>query len=222
MSEPKSEPAAAEPTVEETPEYPTPRSGRPFLFTDAKELAMKVQNYFDNCDPHITKRQVENGRNNDNQTIWAEREVMTDQEPYTVVGLARALKVSRSTLSNYRKEEHYTDEITPEVRQEIIDTLEDAIQRVEEYNEKQLHRSGLANGIKFSLTNNFGWVDKSVVDNNVRTVESDLDELDAPDGRDTIAEAAAAELKAQDEKKETPPQENGASDDSQPGPAPQE
>lgn len=219
MSGPSTEPTA-EPVAEQ-PNLEAPRSGRPFLFTDAKELAMKIQNYFDNCDPHITKRQVENGRNNDNQTIWAEREVMTDQEPYTVTGLARSLKVSRQTINNYRDPAHYTDEISPEVRQELMDTLEDAIQRVEEFNEKQLHRSGLSNGIKFSLTNNFGWVDKSVVDSNVRTVESDLDDLDQPDGRDTIADAAAAELAAQDAKTETPP-ENGASDDSEPGPAPQE
>jgi len=221
MADPTNAPDNQPDEPENTPDLTAPRSGRPFLFTDPKELAMKIQNYFDNCDPHIETQQVENGRNKDNKTIWAEREVMSEQVPYAITDLARALKVSRSTLNNYRKPEHYTDEIPYDVRQELIDTIEDAVQRIEGFNERQLHKNGIANGIKFNLTNNFGWVDKSVVDSNVRSVESDLDDLDAIDGRDTVADAAKAELAAADAKIE-PPKETEALDDKDPGSPTQE
>lgn len=169
------------------------KAGRPFLFTKPDELRAKIQAYFDECDPHLVTRMMESGYNNDGKTIFLQRETMTDQQPYTIVGLARALGVTRHTIRNYKKFEHYSDDIPPEVRQELITTIEDAYLRVEEYNEKALHRNGIANGIKFNLTNNFDWVDKQVVE--TRSPEEDLDALDDPaEQRDDVADAAAAEL----------------------------
>jgi hypothetical protein len=213
MSESFKAPDNQTPEPENTPDLSAPRSGRPFVFTDPNDLRMRIQNYFDNCDPHIVSKQLESGYNDRGETIWKHRETMTEQIPYTITGLARDLKVSRATLVNYKDPTHYTDEISPEVRQELIDAIEDAYQRVEEYNERALHRNGVAAGIKFNLTNNFGWVDKSVVDSNVRSVESELDELDDQvDDRDKVADEAAAALAAEDAPKETE-----ASDDKQPG-----
>lgn len=212
----------------DTPEnnLEAPRSGRPFLFTDPQKLKDEIQQYFDDCDPHTKTTKVENGYNSDGKTIWMDREIMTEQIPYTITGLARKLKVSRQTLINYRESSHYNDEISPEVRQELMDAIEDAYQRVEEYNERALHRSGVSNGIKFNLTNNFGWEDKKVVDNNNRDIEGTLDDLenDGKAQRDNIADAAAAELAAHPAPagKGAPAQENKPDDTENPPVPPQE
>lgn len=190
------------------------KAGRPFLFTDPKDLAMRIQNYFDECDPHIIKAQQESGYNNKGETIWKFREMMTDQVPYTVTGLARSLGVARQTLRNYRQFKHYSDDIDPAVRIELISTLEDAFQRVEEYNEMQLHKNGISNGIKFNLSNNFDWVDKQVLETN--SVDDDLNALDDPAAeRENVGAEAAAALAADTPKPVTP--ENA---DEQPGSPP--
>lgn len=173
-----------------------PKAGRPFLFTDPKELDLKIQNYFDECDPHTVKRLAENGLNQKGETIFMEREVLTEQKPYTITGLARALKVTRETLKNYRNPNHYSDDIDPEIRQQLIDSIENAYIRVEEYNEVALHRSGISAGIKFNLTNNFGWIDKQVVENNNRDVKGALDDLE--DDKADLADEAKKELEADD------------------------
>lgn len=174
----------------------TIKNGRPFKITDPKELDLKIQNYFDNCDPHQSKRLVENGLNTRGETIFQEREVLTEQIPYTITGLARALGVSRATLCRYRDPEHWENaDITDEQRQDLCDTLENAVQRVEEYNEMALHKNGISNGIKFNLTNNFGWVDKQVIDNNNKTVGETLDDLDDDqEQRENVADQAAKAL----------------------------
>jgi DNA-packaging protein gp3 len=104
---------------------------------------------------------VEAGVNQRGETIFTTREVMTPQKPYTTSGLARALGTSRQTLLDYQNPEHYNEEIPAEVRQALADTIGDAKRRVEEFAESQLFE-GNANGAKFNLTNNHGWVDKIV------------------------------------------------------------
>lgn len=175
----------------------TVKYGRRFKFTDPKELAMKIQAYFDRCDPHIVKKFRESGFNDRGETIWLEREVMTEQVPYGVTALALELGVSRQTLRQYKDPEHWENaDIDEETRQELISTVEQAFQKVEAFNESQLHKNGIANGVKFNLTNNFDWVDKQVVDNNNKTVEEELDELDDKTRKDseTVANAAKAAL----------------------------
>jgi hypothetical protein len=140
------------------------KGGRPFKFTDPTELRREIQNYFDACDPHQEQRVVEAGVNQRGETIFTTREVMTAQKPYTTSGLARALGTSRQTLLDYQNPEHYTEEIPDEARQALADTVGDAKRRVEEYAEAQLFE-GNANGAKFNLTNNHGWVERSIVEN---------------------------------------------------------
>jgi hypothetical protein len=137
------------------------KGGRPFKFTDPTELRRLIQNYFDFCDPHIETRVIEGGTNQRGETIWYKRELMTPQKPYTTSGLARALGTTRQTLIEYQQSDHYTDEISEDVRQELIDAIGDAKRRVEEFAESQLFE-GNANGAKFNLTNNHGWVEKTV------------------------------------------------------------
>jgi len=52
-----------------------------------------------------------------------------------------------------------------------MDTIKDSRFRVEEYNENQLHEGRNAAGVIFNLKNNFGWVDKSEVDNKHEIVQ---------------------------------------------------
>ena len=137
------------------------KGGRPFKFTDPAELRRLIQNYFDSCDPHQEKRVVEAGVNQHGETIFTTREIMTQQKPYTTSGLARALGSSRQTLLDYQNPEHYSDEIPADARQELSDAIGDAKRKVEEFAESQLFE-GNANGAKFNLTNNHGWVEKTV------------------------------------------------------------
>lgn len=178
------------------------KPGREFVYIDPQKLAMDIQNYFDSCDPHIIKKMKPAGMKDSGDTIWHTREVMTEQVPYTVTDLALALGVSRKTLHNYRKFEHYSNDIKPEVRIDLIHTIDKAIQKVEAFNERQLHRAGLSNGVKFNLTNNFGWIDKQVVETN--TVDDDLDALDDPVAdRLNVAEQAKETLASEEPRPET-------------------
>lgn len=187
------------------------KDGRPFKYTDPAELRLKIQNYFDGCDPHLEKRLVDNGVNTRGEAIFTTREVLTKQIPYTITDLALALGVSRATLVNYRKPDHWANaDISEETKQELLFTIYEAIQKIEGFNERALHKPGVANGVKFNLTNNFGWVDKQVIDNNNKNVEATLDDLDDPkEQRMGVADAAKQELE-------------GTEDAAEPAPAPQE
>lgn len=76
------------------------------------------------------------------------------EKPLSLSGLAEALDIARKTLVNYS----YRDEFLP--------TIEKARRKVERDNEERLiGGKGNATGIIFSMKNNFGWVDKTEVDN---------------------------------------------------------
>ncbi|PYE14056.1 DNA-packaging protein gp3 [Williamsia limnetica] len=72
---------------------------------------------------------------------------MTEQQPYTVSGLARALGVDRDTLVNYKK------------RDEFFGTVNAAYHRCHEYAESQFYGRAVT-GAAFSLKNNWGWKDR--------------------------------------------------------------
>lgn len=83
---------------------------------------------------------------------FAECEVK--EKPKTMSGLALALGVERKTLVNYAE------------RDAFLPTIKKARQTVENQNEEMLvSGKGSATGIIFNLKNNFGWVDKSEIDN---------------------------------------------------------
>jgi hypothetical protein len=129
--------------------------GRPLKFNTAAELDLAIQTYFDECDPHIVKHMEATGFNERGETMWAERSIMSEQRPYTVTGLARAIGLTRQSLLNYA------------ARDEFFDSIQAAMQRCQEYAESQLF-GPYANGAKFNLTNNYqgkyqSWADKQVV-----------------------------------------------------------
>src|SRR5688572_15029963 len=92
--------------------------------------------------------------------MWTTREIMTEQRPYTMSGLARALGLSRQALLEYSE------------RDEFGDSIAAAKQRCEEYAESQLF-GPYANGAKFNLINNYrgkhqDWAEKSEVDHTTK------------------------------------------------------
>lgn len=134
--------------------------GRPLKYGTVEQLDQAIRGYFDSCDPHTARRIVDCGINESGETIWREREVMTEQKPYTMSGLARALGISRQTLLDYSE------------RDQFLDSLRAAKQRCEEYAESQLY-GPYSNGAKFNLTNNYNgkytpWTDKQSVDHTTK------------------------------------------------------
>src|SRR5687768_352893 len=126
----------------EGPKHP---GGRPLKFEMVEELDRAINAYFDLCDPHTQRRVVDCGINEKGETIWREREVMTEQQPYTMSGLALAIGMTRQSLLNYKK------------RDEFFDTITRAKQRCEAYWEGRLD-SKHDRGAAFNLTNNYdGW-----------------------------------------------------------------
>src|SRR3954464_13386635 len=101
--------------------------GRPLKYKTVEEMDRAINAYFDMCDPHTQRRVVDCGINEKGETIWREREVMTEQQPYTVSGLARALGITRDTLINYKE------------RDEFFDSVTGAYERCHEYAESQLY-----------------------------------------------------------------------------------
>ena len=135
------------PTSEE-PESKTPHAGgRPRLFNTVEELENKITAYFDKCDPHKENRLVEAGVNGRGETIFEQRDIMTEQKPYTMSGLARHIGIDRATLLNYGKKD------------EFFGTIEAARERCHEFAETQLYGRA-ATGAAFSLKNNWGWKDR--------------------------------------------------------------
>lgn len=129
--------------------------GRPLKFKTVAELDMAIQGYFDEQDPHVVKHMEATGFNDRGHTTWATREIMTEQRPYTMTGLARALGLSRQALLDYNN------------RDEFVDSVQSAKDRCQEYAEAQLF-GPYANGAKFNLTNNYtgryqAWAERQVV-----------------------------------------------------------
>jgi len=124
--------------------------GRPLKYKTVKALQMAIEDYFAYCDNRT--RDVYSDKLGETITV-------SMPAPYTMSGLARAIGLSRQALLNYSE------------RDEYMDTIKDSRFRVEEYNENQLHEGRNAAGVIFNLKNNFGWVDKSEVDNKHEIVQ---------------------------------------------------
>lgn len=131
------------------------KGGRPVKFDTVEKLEQAIRSYFDSCDPHTERRVVDCGINEKGETIWREREVMTEQKPYTVSGLARAIGLTRQGLIEYGRKEKFSD------------TVEDAKERCHEFAESQLYGRS-ATGAAFSLKNNWNWRDRQEVDHTTK------------------------------------------------------
>ena len=82
--------------------------------------------------------------------------IMCDEQkrPYTITGLGLAVGLDRQQLLEYGE------------RDEFVDTIKNAKQKVHNFVEEHLFCSGITTGVIFNLKNNFGWQDKTEVNNN--------------------------------------------------------
>ncbi len=112
--------------------------GRPKKYTEVEKMQQKIEKYFKECEQR--------------------------HEPYTITGLCIALDICRDTLSEYVKQEEFSD------------TIKKAKLKVENYLEKHLITDSSTSGIIFNLKNNFGWSDKQQIEHsgNVNNPFSEL------------------------------------------------
>ena len=140
--------------------------GRPPLFETAEELKIRIDEYFNQCDPHTEmKTEWVEARENDgtllkdknglNYLVEVTHRVMTKQIPYSVTGLALALGMSRQTLLEYEGEVEGREKKDPE----FADTIKRAKLRIHNYLELNLY-SPSPTGTIFNLKNNFDWKDR--------------------------------------------------------------
>lgn len=126
--------------------------GRPPMYKTPGEMQVKIDDYFKACQGEIwTDKHGEVVYDKFGKPI-----VIGAKHP-TVTGLALALGfTSRQALLNY------------EAKDSFVDTVSRAKAKVEDYAEQKLFESGIANGAKFALSNNFsGWADKQEVKSDV-------------------------------------------------------
>lgn len=141
--------------------------GKPLKYATVLELELIVQAYFYECDPHwveeeywdypwldeeILEEQAHGGalkrkrkKDYDSDMELMTRKHRTEQQPYTMAGLARRLGLSRQALMEYKGRDKYGD------------TIKEARSIVEEYNERMLHSGRNSTGAIFNLKVNFGY-----------------------------------------------------------------
>lgn len=156
-TEEDNQPVQSEPTLLPPQGEPKPKhaGGRPLKIATVEELQAKIDAYFAECDPHIVDGIALVKDEKTNELIEGTIKRFTDQKPYTVTGLAVFLDTSRETLMEYSE------------RPEFVDTIKAAKDKIHSYAEQSLWTARNAAGPIFNLKNNWGWKDKSEVDQNL-------------------------------------------------------
>lgn len=120
-------------------------AGRPPIYTNPEAMQKDIDEYFDNCDNRI-------------QQVYSKKSdgviEVINPEPYTMAGLAYALGMDRKSLLNYSNKE------------EFFPTVKKARNKVQLDVERRLMETN-ATGAIFNLKNNFGYVDKTEVDQTI-------------------------------------------------------
>lgn len=126
-------------------------AGRPLKYKTVEELEKIIRLYFRECDPHFIKETFyeyheEKGKIDYSKPPTKQKQlVRTEQQPYTMAGLARRLGLSRQGLMEYK------------AKNEFSDTIKAARAKVEEFNERLLLSGKYATGAIFNLKVNFGY-----------------------------------------------------------------
>lgn len=136
--------------------------GRPLLFSNKEELEKKIDAYFESCmeekwfdedarDEEGNK--LKDGKGNNLKTHKLKKVFV---KPATITGLALFLNTSRETLREYKE------------RPEFVDSIKKALDFCHNFIEEGLVNGKInpAAGI-FNLKNNYGWHDKTEVENNI-------------------------------------------------------
>ncbi|MFB6518591.1 terminase small subunit [Streptomyces sp. NPDC056401] len=147
------------------------KGGRPLKFQSVKELKQKIEEYFGDCDAHVATRQFFKQKI-DGTHYLAEEEYITDRQPYTVNGMARALGTTRDTLLDYERGKYDDRDDSDEEGERFSDAIKNAKARINEDIERRLLAGEIpaAAGI-FWLKNNDGWKDRSEVDHTTKGKE---------------------------------------------------
>ena len=111
---------------------PKHAGGRPLNWKTVEELQPLIDKYFDDC--------------------------IKDKEPFTITGLALALKTGRETLLDY---EHKRGD-------KFSDAIKEAKLRCQNYAEKYLYSGKQVAGAIFNLSANYKWENKIIQDVNVK------------------------------------------------------
>ena len=124
--------------------------GQPLLWNSPQELRDEIQAYYNWCeekDKHIT-----------------------------VTGLAWYLKTNRQSLINYEncEENGWLKRCSEEEKKEYVDAIREAKTRIEMEYENSLFSSSSVTGAKFTLSNNYNWKDKQVVENTNKEITVDI------------------------------------------------
>ena len=101
------------------------------------------------------------------------KEMDEKERPYTITGLAVALDTNRETLIDYQNSDDPRKQI-------FSDAIKRAKIKIHNYTEESLWRNGIQTGMIFNLKNNWGWKDRSEIDNttdlNIQWVEERTEE----------------------------------------------
>ena len=123
--------------------------GQPRKYKTPEDMQIAIDAYFDSCfTPDLKwnpdKQYYEPKKDSEGNTM------LIQTKPFTITGLANALGLSRQGLLNYEEKDEY------------VDTIKRAKQRVEQYVEERLFDRDGVNGARFNLTNNFNnWSEKT-------------------------------------------------------------
>lgn len=140
------------------------KGGRPLTFKTVEKLQEKIDEYFRYCDDKT--KEIHSEKLGDM--------IVPDPEPYTMAGLAYELGISRQALMEYSK------------RDKFGDAIKRARNKVEADVERRMNgKDTFTPGLIFNAKNNFGWKDRSEVDNNVRFPKPLLSNLDVRDNDST-------------------------------------
>ncbi|KPU43022.1 hypothetical protein OXPF_34540 [Oxobacter pfennigii] len=143
-------------------------AGRPRKYKTAKAIEKAIEYYFDS----ITKTELafENiltGYEDEEKTkpIYNKIPLLNNAgeqikttiyfENPSILGMCAHMGIDRATLLRYEQEQEYCN------------TIKKAKEKIEKYLEEKLYRHEQVTGIIFNLKNNFGWKDKTEVEQNI-------------------------------------------------------
>lgn len=142
--------------------------GRPPIFKTPEEMDKAINEYFDFCDNKT--KEIHSDKLGDM--------IVPDPEPYTMSGLAYHLGMDRRTLVDYAE------------KTEFLPTIKRARERVEMDVERRMNgKDTFTAGLIFNAKNNFGWKDKSEVENTLIVPKPLLDNLDGVQDNNSSQEA---------------------------------
>ncbi|NQD39983.1 terminase small subunit [Glutamicibacter halophytocola] len=140
------------------------KGGRPLKFQTVAELRQKGEEYFGSCEPHVAERQIFIKKADGGQYLATEQYI-TDRQPYTVNGLALALKTTRSVLMDYGNGKYDDRDDTDESGEKFSNTIREFKARIAaDVERRTLSGETPAGAGNFWLRNNDNWEDSSKID----------------------------------------------------------